>query len=204
MKPKIRLSNEEIKKLLDIPSVQLPKYTSQILNLANQNAQGTRPRVVGQMSELIKEFSGKTLDEWEEWYLKKHPEAIQIATEKILAMIDHFKEAMELIDEDMVRAWVHDLVIIKTFIGLKFQEAILKKVANVLDANYRLSSAEEEAKGIDGYIAEIPVSIKPISYRLKNDLKEEIEGALIFYEKIQSGLRIDFSNLLARLPSAHS
>ncbi len=46
--------------------------------------------------------------------------------------------------------------------------------------------------------------MKPITYRLKNDLKEQIKGALIFYEKIQSGLRIDFSNLLARLPSAHS
>ena len=32
---------------------EFPKYTTQIMNLANQNAQGTRPNVVGQMSELI-------------------------------------------------------------------------------------------------------------------------------------------------------
>jgi hypothetical protein len=37
--------------------------------LANQNAQGTRPKVVGQMSELIKEFPGKDVAEWEEWYI---------------------------------------------------------------------------------------------------------------------------------------
>lgn len=34
-------------------TVEFPKYTTQIMNLANQNAQGTRPNVVGQMSELI-------------------------------------------------------------------------------------------------------------------------------------------------------
>ena len=30
-----------------------PKYTTQLMNLANQTAQGTRPKVVGQMSELF-------------------------------------------------------------------------------------------------------------------------------------------------------
>ncbi len=201
MNPRIKLSNEEIKNLLDIPSLHLPKYTGQILNLANQNAQGTRPKVVGQMSELIKEFSGKTLDEWEDWYLKRHPEAIQAATEKILAMIDNFKEVLEIIDENMVRAWVRDSVIIKTFIGLKFQQAILKKIARTLDKKYRLASVEDEAQGIDGYIGEIPVSIKPISYRSKNSLQEELNGAMIFYEKVKGGLRIDFSALIDQVQS---
>src|SRR3990170_3334071 len=40
--------------------VEFPKYTTQVMNLANQNAQGTRPKVVGQLSELIKEFSGQS------------------------------------------------------------------------------------------------------------------------------------------------
>ncbi len=34
-------------------------------------------KVVSQMSELIQEFEGKTLSEWEEWYLKKKPYAIK-------------------------------------------------------------------------------------------------------------------------------
>ena len=34
---------------------EFPKYTSQLMNLANQNAQGTRPKVVGQLSDLIQE-----------------------------------------------------------------------------------------------------------------------------------------------------
>jgi len=53
------------------------------------------------------------------------------------------------------------LVLVKTFIGLKFQEAILKKVASIMGKTYRLTKPEEEAKGIDGFIGDIPVSIKP-------------------------------------------
>jgi len=37
---------------------EFPKYTTQIMNLANQNSHGTRPNVVGQMSALIVQFSG--------------------------------------------------------------------------------------------------------------------------------------------------
>jgi hypothetical protein len=82
MKTNLKISNEEIKKLIGATSFNFPKYSTQILNLANRNAQGTRPAVVGQMSDLIQEFSGKSIKEWEEWYLKKHPDAIQKATEK--------------------------------------------------------------------------------------------------------------------------
>lgn len=45
-----------------------PKYTSQLINWANQNAQRTRPVVVGQMSELFPEFMESndeiTIENW--------------------------------------------------------------------------------------------------------------------------------------------
>ena len=50
---KLKMRNEEITQLLDADVVSFPKYATQLINLANQNAQGTRPEVVGQMSELI-------------------------------------------------------------------------------------------------------------------------------------------------------
>lgn len=74
----------------------------------------------------------------------------------------------------MIGMWVKDLVLYKTFIGLRFQEAILKKVADVKETTYRLASKEEERRGIDGYIGYIPVSIKPHTYRSKASLAEEI------------------------------
>jgi hypothetical protein len=39
--------------------------------------------MVGQMSELIQECPHKTFEGWKKWYLKKHPNSIENATEKI-------------------------------------------------------------------------------------------------------------------------
>ena len=58
--------------------------------------------------------------------------------------------------------------------------------------NYKIASAEDESKGIDGYIGEMPVSIKPITYRIKASLSEEIPDQVIFYEKKKDGIVILF------------
>ncbi len=186
----LKLTFDEIRKLLKIETPQFPKYTTQIINLANQNAQATRPKVVGQLSELIKEFPGRTLKEWEEWYLQRHPDAIDKATEKIMKMIENFREAINQIDESMVREWVRDLIIVKTFVGLRFQEAILKRIAEEFHMDYRLATPEEESRGIDGYIGNVPVSLKPRTYESKKMLPEGIEMPIILYEKKKDGLKI--------------
>lgn len=189
---KIKIKNEEVTQLLDAEVVSFPKYATQLINLANQNAQGTRPEVVGQMSELIKEFKGKKLEEWGKWYLNKHPEAIEKAKTKILQMMENFKEVITLIDAQMIESWVKDLVIVKTFVGLKFQEAIMKRVAATMGEGYRMSDPEDEAKGIDGYIGEIPISIKPQTYESKQMLPEIIGVHIIYYDKVKDGINILF------------
>jgi len=195
MKNRIKITNNEIKKLLGAKSFDFPKYSTQILNLANQNAQGTRPAVVGQMSELIREFSGKSIKEWEEWYLRKHPDAIQKATEKIAEMVENFRNVMDEIDHQLIEKWVEDLVIVKTFIGLRFQEAIMNKVAKLLEKNYRLATPEEESQGIDGFIGKMPVSIKPETYRIKKSLSEKITVRIIYYQKVKDGINIDLTDI---------
>ncbi|MDO8642711.1 MAG: MjaI family restriction endonuclease [Candidatus Woesearchaeota archaeon] len=172
-----------------------PKYTTQIINLANQNSQGTRPKVVGQLSELIQKCPHKEYSKWKEWYLQQQPKAIDNATEKVFAMVEEFKKTINQIDKAMVRLWIRDLVIDKTFIGLKFQEAILKRVAKMKNTTYRLSNPQEESKGIDGYIGKEPVSIKPITYKTKNMLNEKIDVKFIFYDKKKDGINVDISQL---------
>lgn len=66
------INNDEIYDLFKNHKIEFPKYTTQILSLANQNSQGTRPEVVGQLSELIQEFDGNSFKEWIEWYKKKN------------------------------------------------------------------------------------------------------------------------------------
>ena len=185
-----KIKVDEIRRLMEIETPKFPKYATQIINLANQNAQATRPKVVGQMSELVKEFTGRTLEEWEEWYLERYPDSIDEATKKILEMIDNFREVINQIDETMIRQWVRDLVLIKTFIGLRFQEAVLKKIAENFGTSYKLSMPEEESKGIDGYIGNIPISLKPITYHSKKMLTEKIDADIIYYEKQKDGIKI--------------
>ena len=50
------IKNDEIADFNESEAFEFPKYTSQLINWANQNAQGTRANVVGQMSELFPQF----------------------------------------------------------------------------------------------------------------------------------------------------
>jgi len=190
-----KIKNSELISEISGEAKQFPKYTTQIINLANQNAQGTRPKVVGQLSELIQKCPHKEYSKWKEWYLQQQPKAIDNATDKIFPMIEELKKAINQIDKSMVKEWVRDLVIDKTFIGLKFQETILKRVAKMRKVSYRLSNPKEESKGIDGFIGDVPVSIKPITYKTKNMLNEKIEVKFIFYDKKKDGINVDISQL---------
>ena len=188
-----KMNNNEIAECLGAESCNFPKYSSQIMNWANQISQGTRAKIVGQMSDLIQEFPGRSIEEWEEWYLQRKPNGIEEATEKVYSMVENFKEVIQKIDKSMVRDWVRDLVVLKSFTGLKFQEAILKKISEAEGTSYRLSSPQEESKGIDGCIGDMPVSIKPHTYKAQSlRLSEQINVSIIYYEKKKTGLVIEY------------
>ena len=187
---KLALKNEEIYKLFKIKTIEFPKYTTQIMNLANQNSQGTRPKIVGQLSELIQVFEGDTFENWVSWYKKTHPTAISRAVSRITDMVEKLKKEIQLIDDEMIEKWVKDLVHNKTFFGLKIQNIILKKLAEDLKVKTRLATPAEESNNIDGFIDKTPVQIKPLTYKQKQALPEEIDIDVIYYDKKKD--RINF------------
>lgn len=193
---KLTIKNEELLELNESSTPQFPKYTSQLINLANQNAQGTRPKVVGQLSELFQEYQKNTdeisIDTWKKWYLSKYPKAIEYATNRIYEQIQNLKNAITLIDRNMIQKWVEDLIITKTYNGLYIQKAILSKIAKIKQKDFRLAKTEEEAIGIDGYIDNVPYSIKPDTYKTMSRLSESIEVKIIYYTKTKSGIEIEF------------
>lgn len=189
----IKLKNDRITQDLVGETFEFPKYTTQIMNLANQNAQGTRPRVVGQMSELIEQCPKGTYAEWVKWYSERMPQAVNDATEKVYVMVQNLSEAIKVIDKELVRKWAEDLVITKTFTGFCFQQSILKTIAEKKHVQYRRATPEEESKNIDGYIGKIPVQIKPVTYKTKNMLHENIGVELIFYEKKKDGIVVEYN-----------
>ncbi len=189
---KLFVSFGELRDLLEVPPPNWPTYVAPLLNLANRYAGATRPRVVGQMSALMDEFQGRTLDEWAAWYQERHPQAIQRACELIRKKLEEFKGVLDSITDAMIRAWVEDLLLAKTFLGLRYQEAILKAVATCLGVPYRLASPAQEARGVDGVVGGTEVSIKPRSWQGQVIEREALEGVLIPYEKKDKGLEIEF------------
>lgn len=192
---KYTLKNELIKNINESKSFSFPKYTSQLINWANQNAQGTRPVVVGQMSELFPEFMNSgmeiTIENWRKWYTEKYPEAFENATNKIFAQVQNLRNAIPLIDREMVEKWVQDLVINKTFNGMYVQKAILASLAEKRGTTYRLATPEEESIGIDGYVGEVPYSVKPDTYKTMGRLSETIDVKMIYYSKTKTNLKIE-------------
>jgi hypothetical protein len=81
-------------------------------------------------------------------------------------------------------------------VGLRFQEAILKELSSRLGKKYRLAKPEEESKGIDGFIDNIPVSVKPETYKLERDLKEKIKAPIIYYRKEKDCIIFDVSEVI--------
>ncbi|HBR30608.1 MAG TPA: type II restriction endonuclease [Clostridiales bacterium] len=192
---KFTIKNDELVILNGCLAPDFPKYTSQLINWANQNAQGTRPKVVGQLSVLFPEYEGEktdiSIDGWREWYLQHYPNAIEKATDKIYAQVENLKDAIQLIDKNMINKWVEDLVITKTYNGLYFQEAILSKIAEKLGKDYRLATPCEESQGIDGFVGDVPYSVKPDTYRTMRRLSESINVKIVYYAKKKTGLTIE-------------
>lgn len=189
---KKKISNKLVATLSNASCFQFPKYTTMLINQINQTAQGTRPKVVGQMSELIQAFDGKTLIEWIEWYNTQQPNAVDNATDKIYQQFLKLKAAMELIDKNLIREWVKDLLYTKTYCGLKVQQAIIAFLADLYDDNWRLATKDEESRGIDGYIGNRPIQIKSSTYKTEAHLNELIEVPIVFYEKKNDGLVIEY------------
>jgi hypothetical protein len=145
---------------------------------------------VGQLNEIIEEYKEEypegDYEDWKKFYFKNYDgeEKIEEATDKVFEMVVKMREATEKIDREMVNRWVRDLVLYKTYTGLgRNEEAILKKLSEEYDLPYELGTAEDESKGIDGYLRDQPVSVKPITYKQKARLQEDILAPIVYYEE---------------------
>ena len=173
------------------------KYSTQILNLCASNAGATRPKKVGQMSELVGQSKARDQIEWETWYLSRYPKTVEQATIAIEDMLQKIIESARRIHRDDIRLWVEDLLLHKTFYGIYIQGPLLKKVSEALgESSYRLATPKEEAAEIDGYIGRRAVQIKPDSYRQKGALPSKAKQPIIYYRQKGKDIEVDYSALL--------
>jgi len=160
----------------------------------NQFAQSTRPKNVGQLSDLLQEYrendSNPSMEGWEEFYYTKIGEdKINEAAKKTWKMVQQAQENIKKLTFEDIQWWVKNLIIDKTFSGLQIQKDILEMVSK--SGEWRLATPEEESKGIDGVVDGKFVSIKPHTYKSTlAKTKENIQYPILFYKQTKKGIVI--------------
>ena len=166
------------------------KYVGTAFNIMNGFKQSTRPKNVGQLSDMIQEYKDTGVipskEGWKEFYEENQPGAIDRATDKTWEGIQELKENLQAATKEDVRGWTENLIIDKTFEGLFWQEDIIKQSSKT--GEYRLATPDEEAKGIDGVVDGEFVSVKPDTYKQTiNSKQENIDVRIIYYKKLSNG-----------------
>lgn len=141
------------------------------------------------MKELWLEFSDTgvpdTLGNWEAFYANRWgTDGLDSATEKLYEMIQ--KMGIPWIDETMCADYVDEVIYNKTHFGMGGESTAIAVAAEYFDLPYRFSNAEEESQGIDGWIGEHPVQVKPADSYKKNHVfngADTEETLVITYEK---------------------
>lgn len=141
-----------------------PKYATQLMNLAGQNSKATSPKNVGSVKEAWLAMRSQnirgTLQNWTDFYNTNYGEDKLItAGKKIHTMLNNM--GIQWIDEDMCIDYVKEVVYNKTHMGLGGEEMAIEVAASYFNQPYRFSTPEEESQGIDGWIGDKPVQVKP-------------------------------------------
>lgn len=169
-------------------SVEFPKYSKPILNIATQNSQATRKTLVGSMKELFTEFlsqknkNGHSVEEWRKFYYAKDGQTkIESATDKLWAMLEKMPVDRTIFTKDVARNYIVDLIINKTHFGMSGEYFSVLAAAKYFGMEYRWSTAEEESQGIDAWIGEFPVQVKPHDSVKMNHVRNhaDIEKTLV-------------------------
>lgn len=135
-----------------------------------------------------------SLSEWEKWYKRHYPDALKKATDDAWKKFQEVRDKLSEVNRDQIEAWERDLIINKTYSGLMVQDAIIKHIAKELDVKSRLGDTNDEQKGTDGYINEIPVQIKADTY-VQSKFQERFDKdiVMITYHKDPRTKDIAFS-----------
>ena len=209
---KVDLDCEEIKELLGgrisgrnllkRDDIKYPLYIEPLINTIDDKSRACHSSNVGKLHIMIKQRQFRNVGEWRRWYCKKRPGDIERAIDKvynaIVTAIDggsrhnvkfncKFRKNMKF----YIGKFINNLIIEKTFRGLKIQEALLVKLGQIMKRDYTWSTAKEDSTGIDGHLGLIPISIKPNTCQLKK--KPGVKRVIYTIYKNRKGLSFTYS-----------
>lgn len=174
------------------------KYHSAFLNIVNKDARSSRPETVGKLAtEIFPNYVESAIkpspENWKKYYKDNHSEQYNNGLKKFKKQFELEKQAINNITEEDLTDYYNDLMFNKTFSGLYVQDEILKDIASEKKATYRKSTALEEGQGIDGYIDDVPYSIKSETYKdsaAKNT--ETISAKMVYYRENKKDKSIEY------------
>lgn len=174
------------------------KYHSAFLNTVNKDAHSSRPETVGKLAteifpDYVDNAENPTPENWKKYYQDNHSEKYNNGLKKFKEQFEKEKQAINEITDENLQAYYDDLMFNKTFYGLYVQDEILRSIAADRKAKFRKPTATEESQGIDGYIDDVPYSIKSESYKesaAKNN--ETINAKMVYYKDNKKDKTIDY------------
>lgn len=161
----IKLTAKNYRNVIQRQRIEWPKYMTQLLNIATQNSQAFRPKYIGPVVETFRQMRESsipgTLKNWEKYYKKHIGEKKLIeAGRKIHAMC--LKMGIQWIGEDMCIEYAKETAYNKTHMGYGGQEMAVEVAAKYFGLSVRWPTPEEDSQeGIDAWIGEFPVQVKP-------------------------------------------
>lgn len=170
---------------------EFPDLTSALIGLANHLSKATTRKKLGNPTSVIEEFGGKTFEDWERFYEQKRPGALDTAGREIYNAIEMLRNALELVDKELVRHWVEEAVLKRTYATWRIQETILRNIAKLQGKPFRQPDDHESEAGIDGFIDERPFSVRPVSHYFKGPPEEQDAPVdVVYFEKAKRGLKV--------------
>jgi len=117
------------------------------------------------MKELFTEFLSKeykTVTEWETFYTANGGvDRIERATDKLHSMLNKMPVDHAIFSRDLAKNYIIDLVIYKTHFGMSGEYYAVLATAKHYNMALRWSNAAEESQGIDAWLDNFPVQVKP-------------------------------------------
>ena len=171
-----------------------PTYSTQILNICNANGKGTTPKNIGSLKELWEQMRSEgirpSLENWFD-YLNKHygHEIVDGAAKRIWNMVQKMQQD-HIITKEMCHDYAMEVIYHKTALGMAHEEQAVMRAAEYFNSEYRFSTKEEEAQGIDAWICDTPVQIKPDDYegRNRSNIKfDQTKTLMITYSETNKG-----------------
>jgi hypothetical protein len=170
---------------------EFPDLTSDLISLANHLSKATTRKKLGNPASVIEEFEGKTFEDWERFYEKNRPGALDTASREIYSAMEKLRNALELVDKELIRHWVEEAVLKRTYAAWRIQETILRHIAKLQGKPFRQADDQESEAGIDGFIGERPFSVRPVSHYFKAPPEEQgTQVDVMYFEKAKRGLKV--------------